>query len=62
MPTLFPANPLWGDQMTIHYQEITSFTITYLTEKSVVEAYLSDRVVVPRTGPAFSGPTTTTSR
>lgn len=47
MPTLFPANPIWGDQRTIHYKENTSFTITYLTEKKAIEPYLPEGFTVP---------------
>jgi hypothetical protein len=47
MPTLFPANPIWGDQRTIHYRENTSFTITYFTEKKALEPYLPDNIIVP---------------
>ena len=47
MPTLFPANPIWGDQRTIHYKENTSFTITFVTEKAAVEPYMPPGIVVP---------------
>jgi len=47
MPTLFPANPIWGDQRTIHYRENTSFTITFVTEKAAVEPYMPPGIVVP---------------
>ncbi len=47
MPTLFPANPLWGDQKTIHYQEIKTFSINYLTEKPALAPYLPECIVVP---------------
>lgn len=47
MPTLFPANPIWGDQRTIHYRENTSFTITFVTEKAAVDPYMPPGIVVP---------------
>ena len=47
MPTLFPANPIWGDQRTVHYKENTSFTITYITEKKAIEPYLPEGIIVP---------------
>jgi len=47
MPTLFLANPIWGDQRTIHYRENTSFTITFVTEKAAVEPYMPPGIVVP---------------
>ena len=49
MPTFFPANPIWGDQRTIHYRENTSFTITYLTERKAIEPYLPEGFLVPET-------------
>ena len=47
MPTLFPANPLWGDQKTIHYNEIKTFTVNYRTEKAALAPYLPEGIIVP---------------
>jgi acetoacetate decarboxylase len=47
MPTLFPANPIWGDQRTIHYNENTTFVITYITEKKAIAPYLPEGFSAP---------------
>ena len=47
MPTMFPANPLWGDQRTINYRENTNYTISFFTEKAALEPYLPEGIVVP---------------
>jgi acetoacetate decarboxylase len=47
MPTLFPANPLWGDQRTIHYRENTSFSIPFVTSRAALAPYLPSAISVP---------------
>jgi len=47
MPTLFPANPLWGDQRTIHYKDVTNFTIPFITEKKALEQYIPKGIILP---------------
>ena len=47
MPTMFPANPLWGDQRTINYRENTNYTISFFTEKPALAPYLPKSIVVP---------------
>jgi hypothetical protein len=47
MPTLFPANPIWGDQRTIHYRENTCFNIPFVTTKAALAPYLPEHILVP---------------
>lgn len=47
MPTLFPANPIWGDQRTIHYQQNTAFDIPFVTQKAALEPFLPEHISVP---------------
>jgi hypothetical protein len=46
MPTLFPANPVWGDQRTVHYRDNTSFTIVFVTDKVAIQPYLPEGIHV----------------
>jgi len=47
MPSVFPANPVWGDQRTIHYKENTVLSISYRTDRKAVVPYLPKGFTVP---------------
>ncbi|MDQ2080316.1 acetoacetate decarboxylase family protein [Xanthobacteraceae bacterium Astr-EGSB] len=47
MPTLFPANPVWGDQRTLHCRETTGFHIPFVTSRQALLPYLPERISVP---------------
>jgi hypothetical protein len=47
MPTLFPANPLWGDQRTLHCRENTGFHIPFVTCRGALLPYLPEHISVP---------------